>query len=92
MINDRKASFSTTSRRHNASAKDDDVLNKVSRNVTQPKSQGASQAMLYAVGLNEADMNKAQVGISSVWYSGNPCNMHLMGLNNVVKEGVQKAG
>jgi dihydroxy-acid dehydratase len=67
-------------------------LNKVSRNVTQPKSQGASQAMLYAVGLNEADMNKAQVGISSVWYSGNPCNMHLMGLNNIVKEGVAKAG
>jgi len=47
---------------------------------------------LYATGMNEADMNKAQVGISSVWYSGNPCNMHLMGLNNVVKEGVQRAG
>jgi dihydroxy-acid dehydratase len=48
--------------------------------------------MLYAVGLDEADMNKAQVGISSVWYSGNPCNMHLMQLNNIVKEGVQRAG
>ncbi|KAK3079414.1 hypothetical protein LTS18_004920 [Coniosporium uncinatum] len=67
-------------------------LNKVSRNVTQPKSQGASQAMLYATGMNEEDMNKAQVGISSMWFSGNPCNMHLMDLNHKVKEGVLKAG
>jgi dihydroxy-acid dehydratase len=48
--------------------------------------------MLYATGLTEQDMNKAQIGISSVWYSGNPCNMHLLGLSNVVKESVQKAG
>jgi dihydroxy-acid dehydratase len=48
--------------------------------------------MLYATGLTEADMNKAQVGISSVWYSGNPCNMHLLDLSNRVKESVQKAG
>ena len=67
-------------------------LNKVSSHVTQPKSQGASQAMLYATGLSESDMNKPQIGISSVWYSGNPCNMHLMQLSNVVKEGVSKAG
>ncbi|KIW02016.1 dihydroxy-acid dehydratase [Verruconis gallopava] len=87
-----RASFSTTSQRRNASVKDEAVLNKVSRNITQPKSQGASQAMLYATGLKEEDMNKAQVGISSVWYSGNPCNMHLMDLNNMVKEGVAKAG
>ncbi|KAJ5824911.1 Aconitase/3-isopropylmalate dehydratase swivel [Penicillium robsamsonii] len=68
---------------------DDKVLNKVSRTITQPKSQGASQAMLYAVGLKEADMNKAQVGISSVWFNGNPCNMHLLDLNNKVRQGVQ---
>ncbi|KAI9781158.1 MAG: dihydroxy-acid dehydratase ilv3 [Geoglossum umbratile] len=48
--------------------------------------------MLYATGLEPEDMNKAQVGISSVWYTGNPCNMHLLDLNNRVKEGVQKAG
>lgn len=48
--------------------------------------------MLYATGMTEADMSKAQIGISSVWYSGNPCNMHLMQLNNKVKEGVEKAG
>ncbi|KAF9140790.1 hypothetical protein BG015_001516, partial [Linnemannia schmuckeri] len=67
-------------------------LNKFSAKITQPKSQGASQAMLYATGLKEADMSKAQVGISSVWYEGNPCNMHLNDLSAKVKEGVQKAG
>lgn len=48
--------------------------------------------MLYATGFTETDLNKAQIGISSVWYGGNPCNMHLMDLNHRVKEGVQKAG
>ncbi|KAL9038762.1 MAG: hypothetical protein Q9214_005153, partial [Letrouitia sp. 1 TL-2023] len=67
-------------------------LNKVSRNVTQPKSQGASQAMLYATGLEPSDMSKAQVGISSVWFSGNPCNMHLLDLSHKVREGVQQSG
>jgi dihydroxy-acid dehydratase len=67
-------------------------LNKFSAHVTQPKSQGASQAMLYATGLTEADMNKAQIGIASVWYEGNPCNMHLNVLADRVKEGVQAAG
>lgn len=42
--------------------------------------------------MSTEDMNKAQVGISSVWYSGNPCNMHLLALNNKVKEGVVQAG
>ena len=67
-------------------------LNKFSSTITQPKSQGASQAMLYATGLEPSDMNKAQVGISSVWYEGNPCNMHLMDLAAAVKEGVASSG
>ncbi|KAJ2499150.1 hypothetical protein GGH96_003733 [Coemansia sp. RSA 1972] len=67
-------------------------LNKYSSMITQPKSQGASQAMLFGTGLKEADMSKAQVGISSVWFEGNPCNMHLLDLSARVKEGVQKAG
>jgi dihydroxy-acid dehydratase len=67
-------------------------LNPYSRRITGPKSQGASQAMLYAVGLTDADMEKAQVGISSVWYEGNPCNMHLNDLAAEVKAGVQEAG
>ena len=54
------------------------TLNKYSSHITQPKSQGASQAMLYATGFTEADMSKAEVGIGSVWYEGNPCNMHLI--------------
>ena len=48
--------------------------------------------MLYATGMKEEDMGKAQVGISSVWYTGNPCNMHLMDLSNLVKQGISKAG
>lgn len=48
--------------------------------------------MLYATGLAEEDMQKPQVGISSVWYEGNPCNMHLLDLAQKVKEGVQKEG
>jgi len=67
-------------------------LNKYSSRITQPKSQGASQAMLYATGLNAEDMNKAQIGIGSVWYDGNSCNMHLGKLADAVKEGVSKAG
>ena len=67
-------------------------LNKYSSRITQPKSQGASQAMLYGTGLTEADMQKPQVGIASVWYEGNPCNMHLNNLAERVKEGVVAAG
>jgi dihydroxy-acid dehydratase len=48
--------------------------------------------MLYATGLKEEDMSKAQVGISSVWYEGNPCNMHLLDLSTLVRESVAKAG
>jgi len=67
------------------------ILNRYSSRITQPRSQGASQAMLYATGMTEADMNKAQVGISSVWYEGNSCNMHLNILAAKVKEGVEAA-
>src|SRR6188472_3064070 len=66
--------------------------NKYSSRITQPASQGASQAMLYATGLKEADMQKPQVGIASVWYEGNPCNIHLLKLAEKVKEGVAAAG
>ena len=69
-----------------------DQLNKYSSRITQPKSQGASQAMLYATGLTEEDMDKPQVGIASVWYEGNPCNMHLLDLSAEVKRGVSDAG
>ncbi len=67
-------------------------LNKYSSRITEPKSQGASQAMLYGIGMSDADMKKAQVGISSVWYEGNTCNMHLNDLAARVKAGVEEAG
>lgn len=60
-------------------------LNKHSRRLTQDESQPASQAMLYAVGFTEKDMQKAQVGIASTGYDGNPCNMHLNRLKDEVK-------
>ena len=63
-------------------------LNRFSARVTRPKSQGASQAMLYGTGLTEADMERPQVGIASVWYEGNTCNMHLGQLAERVKAGV----
>jgi dihydroxy-acid dehydratase len=67
-------------------------LNKYSRRITQVKSQGASQAMLYGTGLTEEDMDKPQVGIASMWYEGNTCNMHLNDLAAKAKDGVVKAG
>ncbi len=68
------------------------MLNKYSSRITQPKSQGASQAMLYGTGLSDADMQKPQIGIASMWYEGNTCNMHLNHLAARVKEGVTAAG
>ncbi|GLA36800.1 hypothetical protein AnigIFM63309_003235 [Aspergillus niger] len=70
----------------------DETLNRISSKITQPKSQGASQAMLYATGLTEEDMSKPQVGISSVWFEGNPCNMHLHDLSAIVRDSVLRAG
>ena len=67
-------------------------LNRYSSRITQPASQGASQAMLIATGLSWEDLNKPQVGIGAVWYDGNPCNMHLADLGNHVKSGVERAG
>jgi dihydroxy-acid dehydratase len=66
-------------------------LNRISARITEPRSQGASQAMLYGTGLTPADMEKAQVGIASMWYEGNTCNMHLNDLAAHVKAGVQAA-
>jgi dihydroxy-acid dehydratase len=67
-------------------------LNRFSSRITGPRSQGASQAMLYGTGLKSEDLVKPEVGISSVWWEGNTCNMHLNDLAASVKEGVQAAG
>jgi dihydroxy-acid dehydratase len=63
-------------------------LNKYSQTITQDPTQPAAQAMLYGVGLTEADMHKAQVGIVSTGWEGNTCNMHLNGLAEQLKKGV----
>jgi dihydroxy-acid dehydratase len=63
-------------------------LNKYSRTITQDETQPAAQAMLYGIGLTEEDMKKAQVGIVSMGYDGNTCNMHLNELAAIVKQGV----
>jgi len=66
-------------------------LNFHSAHLTQHKAQGAAQAMLYALGLTKEELDKPQVGIASVWYEGNPCNMHLLDLAAIVKKGVKNA-
>ncbi|MGV0005112.1 MAG: dihydroxy-acid dehydratase [Candidatus Porifericomitaceae bacterium WSBS_2022_MAG_OTU9] len=67
-------------------------LNRYSRRITEAKSQGASQAMLAAVGIGPDKLASPQIGICSVWYEGNPCNMHLLDLAQHVRDGVQAAG
>ena len=67
-------------------------INKFSKVITQDEGQPASQAMLYAVGLSDEDMSKAQVGIVSTGYEGNPCNMHLNDLASKIKTGVVDSG
>jgi dihydroxy-acid dehydratase len=67
-------------------------INKYSSRLTQDETQPASQAMLYGAGFTEEDMSKAQVGIASTGYEGNPCNMHLNQLAALVKEGVKNVG
>lgn len=66
-------------------------LNKYSKTITQDETQPAAQAMLYGIGLTEEDLKKAQVGIVSMGYEGNTCNMHLNDLAKDVKQGVWNA-
>lgn len=65
-------------------------LNKYSKHVTQDDSQPGAQAMLHAIGLDEEDLKKPQVGIVSTGWEGNPCNMHLNDLAKEIKIGVQE--
>lgn len=67
-------------------------MNKYSRVLTEDVSQPSSRAMLHATGLTKADFSKAQVGIVSSWFEGNPCNMHLNDLSKLVKQGMEDVG
>ncbi|PWG79131.1 dihydroxy-acid dehydratase [Pararcticibacter amylolyticus] len=75
---------------NNAAAGTNEEINRYSRILTQDPTQPAAQAMLYGIGLTDEDLNKAQVGIASMGYDGNTCNMHLNDLAKLVKEGVWK--
>ena len=68
------------------------TLNKYSRMLTQTRSQVGSQAMLYGIGLTDEDLKKPQVGIASMGWEGNTCNMHLNDLAKEVKSGMGAAG
>jgi dihydroxy-acid dehydratase len=68
------------------------ILNRYSSRITQPRAQGASQAMLLGTGLTADDLTKPQIGIASMWYEGNTCNMHLDKLAAAVREGVVASG
>lgn len=63
-------------------------LNKYSKTLTQDETQPAAQAMLYGIGLTEDDLKKPQIGVCSMGYDGNTCNMHLNDLSKIVKQGV----
>ena len=67
-------------------------INKFSSKITQDESLPAAQAMLYAIGMKDDDMKKAQVGVVSTGYQGNPCNMHLNGLADQIKQGIDENG
>lgn len=67
-------------------------LNRYSARLTQARAQVGSRAMLFATGLTEDDLQKPQVGIASMWFDGNPCNMHLLELGTAARGGVQAAG
>ncbi|MFN1217756.1 dihydroxy-acid dehydratase [Chryseobacterium kwangjuense] len=68
------------------------MLNKYSKTFTQNREQPAAKAMLYGIGFTEEDMHKAQIGIASMGYDGNTCNMHLNDLAKVVKKGTWDHG
>ncbi|HLF35455.1 MAG TPA: dihydroxy-acid dehydratase [Cyclobacteriaceae bacterium] len=67
------------------------MINKYSSKLTAMEGQPASQAMLYALGLSSSDLKKAQVGIVSTGFQGNPCNMHLNSLAEKIKKGVDSS-
>ncbi|BGP35029.1 dihydroxy-acid dehydratase ilv3 [Rhodotorula toruloides] len=69
-------------------------LNRYSHQITSPKTQGASQAMLYATdGIDSPeDLAKPMVGIANVWYEGNPCNKHVLSLGHIIKSSLTRAG
>ncbi|MDH0673104.1 dihydroxy-acid dehydratase [Empedobacter sp. GD03861] len=65
------------------------ALNKHSRTVTQDDTLPASQAMLHGIGLTNEDLKKPLIGIASMGYDGNTCNMHLNQFAQLVQDGMK---
>ncbi|KAH8825357.1 dihydroxy-acid/6-phosphogluconate dehydratase [Flagelloscypha sp. PMI_526] len=95
MLNSGRRSLARHRRSFHSSShkKSSGPLNKYSQHITRPKDQGASQAMLYATDpiKNDEDLAKPMVGVASIWYEGNPCNKHLLGLGASVKQSILEA-
>ena len=70
---------------------DPPALNRYSAEITQRPAQSSAQAMLHATGLTREDLDRAQVGVASMWWEGNPCNMHLLELSAAVKASLRHA-
>lgn len=68
------------------------TMNRYSARLTQDRAQVGSRAMLFATGMTEDDLERAQIGVASMWFDGNPCNMHLLDLGASAKQGVVAAG
>ena len=66
------------------------TLNRYSSILTQDPTQPAAQAMLYGIGLTEEQLNQPFVGIASMGYDGNTCNMHLNHLSALIKKEVNR--
>ena len=67
-------------------------INRYSARLTQDRAQVGSRAMLFATGMTENDLDRAQIGVASMWFDGNPCNMHLLDLGAAAKVGVVASG
>lgn len=67
-------------------------LNKYSKEITQNDGLPGAQAMLHATGMTNEDFKKAQVGIASTGWEGNPCNMHLNMLAAQIKASIHESG
>ncbi len=68
------------------------TLNRRSATLTQVAARASARAMLHGAGLTPEDLNKPQVGIASMWWERNPCNMHLLDLSGAVRDGVESEG
>ncbi|UCB55234.1 MAG: dihydroxy-acid dehydratase [Thiotrichales bacterium] len=69
-----------------------DKTRKYSSVIVDGVAQAPSRAMLHAVGFDDADFKKPQVGIASTWSMVTPCNMHINRLADDAGEGVDAAG